>query len=350
MPSEETWFDGHLDLACIALGRDREMPTLEKEPDPTLGAVSLRSLARGNVRACMATIFTAMEELHSNEGVPVSFCGYRDHEDRDGAHTAGMRQLELYESWEREGLLRIARTITDLDSALAGEGPPAIVLLMECADPIRTPEEVSWWVQRGLRMIGLSWGHGSRYSGGNNRAGGLTSEGREMVAAIDEAGAAHDVSHLADEALEDLLQHAHGPIASSHSNARALLPDGKYATRHLRADHALELANRGGVAGVNLYGCFLAEDRRAQISDVVAHAESLAEAFGRERVGLGSDMDGGFGPDDLPEGLEGHDRLGTLSDALESAGWSNAELTAFRTTAWRDFLAKVPAFAAPTPA
>ena len=287
----------------------------------------------------MATIFTAF-------GEPDDPCGYRDHDDREGAHAAGVRQLELYESWERAGLVQIARTIDDLDSALAGEGLPAIVLLMECADPIRTPAEVSWWVERGIRMIGLSWAYGSRYSGGNMRAGGLTSEGREAVAAMDEAGVAHDVSHLDDESLDDLFELALGPMASSHSNARALLPDGKFAKRHLRKDHAYELAKRGGIAGVNLFGGFLAEDRRARIEDVLAHAESLAETFGRERVGLGSDMDGGFGPDQLPEGLESPDRYHSLIDALASAGWNSTECAAFRSTAWRNFLAKVPALGA----
>ena len=57
-------------------------------------------------------------------------------------------------------------------------------------------------------------------------------------------------------------------------------------------------------------------------------------------------MDGGFGPDELPEGLEGPDRLGSLDEALARAGWSISERAAFRTEAWRKFLAKVPAFAA----
>ena len=333
-----SWIDGHLDLAYIALDGTEDAPSLDRVLDPKLGCVSWETLARGGLRTCFGTIFTGF-------GEPEHPCGYRDHDDRDGAHEAGARQLELYERWEREGHLVIVRSTVDLERAMNGAGPPAIVLLMECADPIRSPDEASWWADRGIAMVGMSWSHGSRYAGGNSRAGGLTDEGRELVAALDEAGVAHDVSHLADRSVEDLLGCARGPIASTHSNARSLLPNSTNATRHLTDDHAREIAARGGVAGVNLYSRFLAEGRRATIQDVLAHIDWLAGHFTRHRVGLGSDMDGGFGPDLLPVGLEGPDQLAPLDDALVASGWNDEERQAFRTDAWLGFLERVPCLA-----
>lgn len=336
MPQHDIWIDGHLDLATIAFDRNAHAPCLTTTPKPHEGAVSFASLQAGQVRACFATIYTAF-------GAPEQPYGYRDHNDLDGAHAAGVRQLELYEAWEQEGLVRIVRTMSDLEQTIAGEGPLAIVILMECADPIRSAAEVPWWIERGVRMIGLSWSHGSRYSGGNARDGGLTDAGRDVVAAIDDAGGAHDASHLSDAALDDLLATAKGPIASSHSNSRVLLPTSRFQTRHLRREHAEEIAKRGGVAGVNLYGKFLAEGRRAHIDDVVAHANALAESFGKRHVALGSDMDGGFGVEDLPEHLEGPNHLHALDQALADAGWSEDERTAFRTDAWHQFLTTIPA-------
>ncbi|MAV48209.1 MAG: peptidase M19 [Alphaproteobacteria bacterium TMED89] len=337
--SSTPWLDAHLDLAYMALDRDSARPSLKEEGDPSAMAITLPSLARGNVRCCLATIFTAAFE-------PEDPCGYTDHEDRAGAHQAGRRQVELYEAWEHQGLVRILRTHHELESCLEQEnGPLGIVLLMECADPIRSPAEVAWWAERGVRMVGLSWAHGSRYSGGNHRGGGLTDEGRELVAALDEAGIAHDVSHLSDESMEDLLALAQGPIASSHSNARRLLPEGRGAMRHLHEDHAREIARRGGVAGVNLYGKFLARDRSATLEDVVEHANVLAEAFGRDRVGLGSDADGGFTPAELPEKLKQPVDYHRMTDALADSGWTPKELRGFSSTAWRAFLAKVPSMA-----
>lgn len=332
------WLDGHLDLAYIALDRAPEAPTLDGTLDRAEACIGWDSLAAGGVRACFGTIFT-------EQGAPEDPCGYGDHDDRDGAHRAGLVQLELYERWERDGRIRIVRSHRDLARALEGEGPPAVLLLMECADPIRRPEEAAWWVERGVAMVGMAWGHGSRYSGGNARAGGLTPEGRDLVAALDAAGAAHDVSHLADRSVEDLLEHARGPIASSHSNARWLLAGDRLAPRHLHADHAREIAARGGVAGVNLFGRFLAADRRAEVSDVLDHVEALASIFGRERIGLGSDMDGGFGPGDLPRTLEGPDRLAPLDAALGNAGWGEAERASFRSGAWCRFAEGIPRLA-----
>jgi membrane dipeptidase len=333
--AESSWLDAHLDLAYIALDRDQNAPDLTIEPDPKTGCVSWQALQRGGVRACCGTIFTEM-------GEPDHPCGYGDHEDREGAHRAGLRQLELYEAWERQGHLRIVRSCKDLDQAFQGSGPPAVVLLMECADPIRSPEEAEWWVKRGVSMVGLSWGEGSRYSGGNARAGGLTTEGRELVSALDDAGVAHDVSHLADQSVEDLLSLARGPIGSSHSNARSLLPESRFASRHLAIDHAREIAARGGVAGINLFTRFLVEERRAGIDDVLAHIDALAAAFGRTGLGLGTDMDGGFSPQSLPIRLEGPDQLAPLDQALDSAGWSDDERRSFRSGAWRDFVARIP--------
>jgi len=331
----DPWIDAHLDLTYVALDRAPDAPDLSVEPDRSKASVSWNSLARGRVRACLGTIFTAF-------GEPEDPCGYLDHDDLEGAHRAGMRQLELYESWERAGLIRIARSITDVDRALAGEGPPAVALLMECADPIRGPEEAELWVERGVAMVGLSWSAGSRYSGGNGRAGGLTPAGRELVAALDEAGAAHDVSHLADDSVDDLLECARGPIASTHSNARSIHGTGRVSTRNLSADHAREIAARGGVAGINLFTRFLTDRDDADIADVLAHANSLAEAFGRERIGLGSDLDGGFGPDRLPRGIDGPEDLDRLLGALEDGGWSTGERAAFRCGAWHSFLARIP--------
>lgn len=336
--SERPWLDAHLDLAYVAYERSTRTPSLLREPERSVGSLSWRALKDGRVRLCLGTIFTAV-------GEPEEPCGYKDHDDREGAHLAGVRQLELYEEWEREGHMRIVRSQRDLDASFNEEGPLGVVLLMECADPIRSPDEASWWVDRGISMVGLSWAHGSRYSGGNARAGALNAEGRELVHALDEAGAAHDVSHLSDASVDDLLSCARGPIASSHSNARALLAEDDLAPRHLDSDHATEIAARGGVAGINLFSRFLVEDGRAGVNDVVEHAEELAKSFTRMRIGLGSDIDGGFTPKQLPRDMEGPDRLDPLADALAAAGWSPREVASFQCDAWRGFLAGIPCLA-----
>lgn len=279
----------------------------------------------------LGTIFTHPGPEPGDDGP----AGYPSSDDLDAAEAAGLRQLEVYEELEREGALTIVRARSDLDRADAPR--PAIVLLMEGADPIRGPEDVARWHERGLRLVGLTWAAGTRYAGGNASGGPLTALGVELVAAFDAAGIVHDASHLSDAAFDGLLARARGPIVATHSNCRALAgPD----ERHLRDDQIAAIGARGGIVGLNLFTRFLAPGRRATVDDCVAHVERVAGVCGHRRaVALGSDMDGGFGPESLPEGLDHPRHLKRLAEALRAAGWSDDEVAGFAHGNWRRFLA-----------
>lgn len=304
------WADGHLDLAYLAVnGRDMSAAVGDDAPH----ALTLESLREGSVRVALGTIFTEMGGDPATERV-----AYRDADDREGAHRAGLVQLEWYERMEAAGALRIVRTRADLAATVAGDGPLGIVLLMECADPIRHPGEAAWWHARGVRVVGLSWGHGSRYAGGNARPGGLTPEGRGLVEALDALGVLHDASHLSREAFDDLLEASDARVVATHSNAAALLPD---SPRHLLDAQIAEIAARDGWIGLNLYGRFLADGRRATLDDCVRHAMHAARIAGGARIGLGSDLDGGFGREALPLGLQSVRDYPRLLEALVEAGY-----------------------------
>ena len=278
------------------------------------------------MRLCLGTIYTEM-------GSPDQPYGYIDSLDLDGAEQAGMRELAVYEELEARGEIQIVRSRADLDRPPAGL---QVVLLMEGADPIRTPEKAVWWFERGLRLVGLVWGRGSRYAGGNARPGPLTPAGRDLVVALDELGMVHDVSHLHDASVEELFDLSQGRVVASHSNCRALLDDNP---RHLTDDFIREIGRRGGVVGTNLYSSFLALNRRAGIQDVVAHVQHVASIMGRKTgTALGSDMDGGFPPSELPEGLDHPSRLPALATALRNAGWSAEDVNGFAHGHWVRFL------------
>ena len=333
------WVDGHIDLAYLAVnGRDLR----EDVADPQTGCVSLPALRTAGIDIAFGTIFTEPGDASSTQ--PHLY----DRNDSSSAERAGLLQLEQYETWEREGEISIVRTRDDLDRAAP---LPKIVILMEGADPIRSPDHARMWFERGLRIVGLTWATGTRYAGGNSSApapgnGPLTGSGIEMVAALDELGFIHDVSHLSDAAFDGVMRHARpeAPVIASHSNCRALVEDKQ---RHLRDDQIKVIADRGGIIGLNLYSNFLfprpgpgrAGGRRATIADCVAHLEHVARiAEGRHCVALGSDMDGGFGPDHLPVGLDHPSKFSALLDALRESNWSEEDIEGFAHENWIRFL------------
>lgn len=225
---------------------------------------------------------------------------------------------------------------------------------MECADPIRTPDELPFWVDRGVAAIGLAWARGSRYAAGNAEPGcnsntGLTSEGAQLVRAMDTLGVVHDVSHLSDRAFDDLMSLTTGRVIASHSNSRALLARrdpaaSVFGHRHLTDNQIRELDRRGGVIGLNLFSKFiragLEPPARPAVAEAVDHVEHICSVVGHRRaVALGSDLDGGLTADQLPQGINEPANFTLLADELRRRNWSDADIAAFAEGNWMRFWA-----------
>ena len=329
--SQPPIFDGHLDLAYLAeIGRDMHAELGQCRGTLLPAAATLPSLRDGNVRACLGTIFTEMSEEDSPAGLQLGgFQHTYPPGDVEAAHRAGLRQLKLYQAWRDAGVIDLLPTV--------GDAPLALGILMEGADPIRNADEVAWWAEQGVIAIGLAWAMGSRYAGGNSQKSGLTAEGCDMVRAIDDAGVIHDLSHLSDKSMDELLGRATGKVIASHSNARALL--GGENQRHLRDESIAEIARRDGVIGVNLYAPFLdpkfdKSKKRPSLKVALDHVLHIAGIAGKDKVCLGTDMDGGFDATCLPEGVNEPSDLHKLLDMLRSEGWSEAEVAGFAGGNW----------------
>lgn len=357
----DRWFDAHLDLAYLAeKGRDMHAPLAECRGPLQPAAITLPSMREGNMTACLGTIFTEAvsdPSAHDAEtGAHVYAIG-----DADAAYRAGMRQLKLYNAWASAGVIELMprRSLhADDESSSRGVAAPSSPLrlgvLMECADPLPSPDELPEWVDQGLVAIGMAWWHQSRYAGGNGTDNaGLTDLGRALVPVMDELGVVHDLSHLSQRATDELLSLTDAPVMASHSNCRALL-DGESNPewlRHLSDDVIREIARRGGVIGLNLVRNFIVTglnrndpNDRPSVDDAAVHVEHICEIAGNRRcVGLGSDMDGGITANDLPEGIDTPSDLPRLTDALRARGWSDDDLAAFRFGNWNHFWTGAPA-------
>jgi membrane dipeptidase len=182
-----------------------------------------------------------------------------------------------------------------------------------------------------------------RYLDTPEREQGLTETGKEFVGKMEEMGMIVDVSHLSDKGFYDVIQIAKKPFVASHSNARAICP----CVRNLTDDMIRQLANRGGVMGLNFCRDFLLP-RTSSIHDkaviryedldtlmrnadtenwksvdaLITHAKHICNVGGIDVLGLGSDFDG----IDDPGELTGADQIHLFWDGLTKAGFHESEV------------------------
>jgi membrane dipeptidase len=240
--------------------------------------------------------------------------------------------------------MQLVRTPADLPAAHARARIPSI-LLLEGADPIRTPDDVPLFYDRGVRIVGLAWRQ-TRYCGGTGCPGPLTAEGVKLIPELDRFDIIHDTSHLAEESFWQLLDRTAGRIMASHSNCRSIIP----TDRQLSDPMIRAIAARGGVIGINFYDRFLVPSpehgkRRATLLDIVRHVRHMCDLLGdADHVGIGTDMDGGLGREQIPVEIETSADLPRVADALSAAGFPDPAVQGIMGTNWlRFFSTALPA-------
>jgi membrane dipeptidase len=319
--------DAHLDLADNAIrGRPVHLPAREQKADedgiPTVGLPDLRE---GGVGLICATIF-CQPKYDDKPG----------YQSPDQAHAEAMKQLDWYRSQQSAGSLRFIHDPAELNEAVS---QTQVILLMEGADPIRNETDTRNLFDAGMRIVGLTWKEGTRYAGGNAKTGPLTPAGKAMVKTLDQLGIIHDLSHLADQACRDLLESSDGPVIASHSNCRSIVP----GERQLSDEMIRAIMSRGGMIGINFYDKFLLppsqqNKRRANLGDVIKHIKHICDIAGSAgQVGLGTDMDGGLGREQIPVEIETSADLPRVADALNAAGFMDREITAIMGANWKRF-------------
>jgi membrane dipeptidase len=322
--------DAHLDLAYNALrGREVLRPAVEQTPDSEgIPSVGLPDLHAGKVGMICATIF-CMPAIKEE-------AGYRN---ADEARQAGLEQLRWYHEREKESVFRFVRSRRDLpDGSSAGSAPLPAILLLEGADPLRSPADVAEWFAAGMRIVGLAWRQ-TRYAGGTGAPGPLTPAGVDLLPELDRFGVIHDLSHLAEEAFWQLLDRSNGPVMASHSNCRAFVP----TDRQLSDEMIKAIVARGGVIGINFFDKFLLrpgvyKTRRATLSDVVEHINRICDLAGdAAHVAIGTDMDGGLGREQIPEEIRTSEDLPRVGDALSAAGFDTAAVKGILGQNWLRF-------------
>lgn len=219
--------------------------------------------------------------------------------------------------WESETDRCSAKVARVRDAAGAAtvfkQGRSAAMLTVEgCSfleDDAQAEQRLDALAEAGVRMATLTWNGPNALGSGNDTSDGLTSFGRRMIRGLEERGIVVDASHLNDAGFRDLLAVAERPFVCSHSNARAVCPH----PRNLEDWQLREIADRGGIVGLNFYNAFLCEDgAEATPDDVLRHVDHMLNVAGEGLLALGSDYDGS----DVPRWLDPCDKVADLHALL----------------------------------
>ncbi|MDQ3023350.1 MAG: dipeptidase [bacterium] len=221
--------------------------------------------------------------------------------------------------------------------------PVGVVLLLEGCELIEDADDLALWHGRGLRIASLTWNGVNQYASGTFGVdSGLTEQGIALLTEFRRLGIVLDLSHLSDRAVADVFTHYDGPLCATHSNSRTVAQ----SPRNLLDGQAQEIAQRGGVVGLNLLASFVRTgwkdgDELPAVAEATDHLEYLRGLLGPQHIGLGSDLDGGLTPLNTPAGIDRIDHLSLLLGDLDSRGWGKEDIAAFSCRNWWAFFERV---------
>jgi membrane dipeptidase len=351
--------DSHEDIAwnVLTLGRDYTRSVKETRQieagTPTIAfnghtLLGWDAWTQGKVAIVFSTLFAA--PIRKKKEALDRLC----YSDVSEAYRLYSEQLDLYHRLvdEHEDKFQLVLSQADLEAVLTtweGDSPPSprlgFVILMEGAEAIRDPGELEEWFERGVRIIGPSW-TGTRFAGGTDEPGPLTSAGRELLEAMADTGMILDLSHMAEEATLQALDQYEGVIIASHSNVRSLLPGVEKPDRQLTELAIDRIVERGGVIGIVPYNKFLLGEWRpgdprelVTLDHVVAQIDHICQRVGTSaNVGIGTDFDGGFGLDKVPAELDSIADLGLIGEALGTRGYRQEDVERILGINWLSIL------------
>ena len=342
-------FDAHLDLAMNAVEWNRDLTRplaeiraaearLKDKPDRGHGTVSFPEMRRGGIGLCVATQIARVEH---NAWSPVA--GWRSPAQ---AWSMTQAQLAWYREMEEAGELVQIRDRDALEAHLAGwpadakqtdssapKLPLGYILSLEGADSLVTLDHLERAYGYGLRAIGPAHYGPGIYANGTHSSGALNDRGRELLVEMRRLGIILDATHLCDDAFWDAMKRWDGPVWASHQNCRVLVPD----TRQWTDDQIRELIRHDGVLGAVFDAWMMVPgwergkttpaSAQLKLERIVEHIDHICQIAGNARhVGIGSDLDGGFGIEQTPQDLQSIADLQQLPVLLRARGFSEADV------------------------
>ena len=348
-------FDCHLDLSMNATewNRDLTLPIgkireLEKDlfdkPDRGNATVCLPELIKGNIGLCVATLISRY--VKPNNPLP----GWNSPE-QAWAHAQG--QLAWYRTMEDKGEMVQISDVKSLVKHIEKWNNNSIkkigyILSLEGADSIINIDYLHNLYDEGLRAIGPAHYGPGTYAFGTGSSGGIGKKGKELLKEIEKLNLILDVTHLCDQSFWETLDNYNGNLWASHSNTRTIVPD----ERQFSDDQIKELIKRGAVIGMAFDAWMMIPkwergisnpvQKKLLIENIVDHIDHICQLTGSSNyIGLGSDLDGGFGKEQCPSDIDTIADLQKLDGILKKRGYSDDDINKIFNKNFIDFLIRV---------
>lgn len=336
-------FDAHLDLSMNALEWNRDLTLsvadirarevgLTDKPDRAKNTVSLQAMRKGNIGLCVATQIARYVKKGS------TLPGWHSPH-QAWAQTQG--QLAWYRAMEAIGEMKQIKDLASLHHHIENwqavedhsHMPIGYILSLEGADSIVTIQHLEAAYEQGLRAIGPAHYGPGTYAHGTDAIGGIGAKGKELLKEIERLHLILDATHLCDQSFWETMKVYNGPVWASHNNCRAFVNH----NRQFTDEQIKELISRDAVIGMVLdawmmvpnwvRGTSTPKSTGVSLIHTVQNIDHICQLAGNTKhVGIGSDLDGGFGTEQSPIDIDTITDLQKLTDMLAKKGYTEEDI------------------------
>ena len=334
-------FDAHLDISMNAMewNRDQRWSVVQiresekgmsDKPDRGRNTVSFPALREGRVGLIVATQIARVVKTGS------PFPGWYSQE-QAWAQTQG--QLQWYRAMEEAGEMKQIMDKASLAESLSlwenpNEHTPICYLLsLEGADSIISMRHLEQAYEYGLRAVGPAHYGPGIYANGTDSEGRLNEKGVALLNTMEQLNMILDVTHLNDDAFWHALDCFKGNVWASHNNCRKFVNH----NRQFSDEMIVELIHRKAVIGVALDAWMMVPDwvrgksdpisRNVTLEIMVDNIDHICQLAGNSHhVGVGSDLDGGYGTEQCPHDLDTIADIQKVPVILKSRGYTEEDI------------------------